>query len=221
MNTLVFVLGRLWNIIDTSEAHAVQENENSLFYFPSQIMLGINSHCTMHTFSQHKPSPHIHFQNLNIHFLQPFNPQRNKNLKLTPTSPCKLTCKGTRSPRFFPPQGFLCKVSVRVACLWWRVCSSCYILGILFFCDFLVEVVLSHSVVSDSLWPHEQYPARLLCPWDSPGKNTGAGCHFLLHGIFPTQGLKLHLLISCLGRRIVDHWATWKAYITKVPPKLK
>ena len=29
--------------------------------------------------------------------------------------------------------------------------------------------------------------ARLLCPWDSPGKNTGVGCHFLLQGIFPTQ----------------------------------
>ena len=30
--------------------------------------------------------------------------------------------------------------------------------------------------------------ARLLCPWDSPGKNTGVGCHSLLQGIFPTQG---------------------------------
>ena len=29
-------------------------------------------------------------------------------------------------------------------------------------------------------------PARLLCPWNSPGKNTGVGCHFLLQGIFPT-----------------------------------
>ena len=29
----------------------------------------------------------------------------------------------------------------------------------------------------------------LLRPWDSPGKNTGVGCHFLLQGIFPTQGL--------------------------------
>ena len=28
------------------------------------------------------------------------------------------------------------------------------------------------------------------CPWDSPDKNTGVGCHFLLQGIFPTQGLK-------------------------------
>ena len=31
---------------------------------------------------------------------------------------------------------------------------------------------------------------QALCPWDSPGKNTGVGCHFLLQGIFPTQGSK-------------------------------
>ena len=36
------------------------------------------------------------------------------------------------------------------------------------------------SVVSDSVWPHGLQPTRLLCPWDSPGKNTGVGCHFLL-----------------------------------------
>ena len=32
------------------------------------------------------------------------------------------------------------------------------------------------------------YPARILCSWNLPGKNTGAGCHFLLQGIFLTQG---------------------------------
>ena len=36
------------------------------------------------------------------------------------------------------------------------------------------------SVVSDSMQPHRRQPTRLLCPWDSPGKNTGVGCHFLL-----------------------------------------
>ena len=36
------------------------------------------------------------------------------------------------------------------------------------------------SVVSDSVQPHRQQLTRLLCPWDSPGKNTGVGCHFLL-----------------------------------------
>ena len=37
-------------------------------------------------------------------------------------------------------------------------------------------------------------PARLLCPWNSPGKNTGVGCHALLQGIFLTQGSNLNLL---------------------------
>ena len=47
------------------------------------------------------------------------------------------------------------------------------------------------SVMSDSLAPCGLWPARLLCPWDCPGKNTGVGCHFLLQGIFLTQGLNL------------------------------
>ena len=46
----------------------------------------------------------------------------------------------------------------------------------------------SRSVVSDFLRPHGLYPARLLCPWDSPGKNIGVGCHALLQGIFSNQG---------------------------------
>ena len=35
------------------------------------------------------------------------------------------------------------------------------------------------SVVSDSVWPHRWQPTRLPRPWDSPGKNTGVGCHLL------------------------------------------
>ena len=34
--------------------------------------------------------------------------------------------------------------------------------------------------MSDSVWPHRWQPNRLPRPWDSPGKNTGVGCHFLL-----------------------------------------
>ena len=44
-------------------------------------------------------------------------------------------------------------------------------------------------------------PPRLLCPWGFPGKHTGVGCHFLLQGIFLTQGLNLHLL--CLPHQQV------------------
>ena len=46
---------------------------------------------------------------------------------------------------------------------------------------------VSHLAVSISLWLHRLELARPLCPWDSPGKNTGVGCHFLLQGIFLTQ----------------------------------
>ena len=46
---------------------------------------------------------------------------------------------------------------------------------------------VSRSVTSDSLPLHGLQPARLLCLWNSSGKNTGMGSHFLLHRIFPTQ----------------------------------
>ena len=36
------------------------------------------------------------------------------------------------------------------------------------------------SLMSDSVRPHRRQPTRLLRPWDSPGKNTGVGCHFFL-----------------------------------------
>ena len=54
-----------------------------------------------------------------------------------------------------------------------------------------------------TLWPHGLRPVRLLCPWDSPGKNSGGGCHFLLRGPsrprgwsrgLPDPGLSPHLL---------------------------
>ena len=60
--------------------------------------------------------------------------------------------------------------------------------------NLLCYAVLRRSVVSNSLQPHGLQPARLLCPWDSPGKNTGVGCHSLLQGFFPTQGSNPHLL---------------------------
>ena len=46
-------------------------------------------------------------------------------------------------------------------------------------------------------------PARVLCPWNSPGKNTGGGCHALFQGIFSIQGLNLHLLHLLRCRRIL------------------
>ena len=49
------------------------------------------------------------------------------------------------------------------------------------------SVQFSSSAVSDSLRPHGLYPARLLSPWDSPGKNTRVGCRALVQGIFLIQ----------------------------------
>ena len=54
--------------------------------------------------------------------------------------------------------------------------------------------VCACSVVSDSLRPHGLWPTRLLHPWDSPVKSTEVGSHFLLQGIFLTQGLNPSLL---------------------------
>ena len=50
-----------------------------------------------------------------------------------------------------------------------------YLLGSVCCCCYKVT-----SVVSDSVRPHRRQPTRLPRPWDSPGKNTGVGCHFLL-----------------------------------------
>ena len=55
-------------------------------------------------------------------------------------------------------------------------------------------------------------PARLLCPWDSPVKNTRVGCHFLLQGIFLTEGSNPHLL--CLL-----HWQMDFLFTTASPGK--
>ena len=60
--------------------------------------------------------------------------------------------------------------------------------------------VLSSSVVSNSLQPYGLQSTRLLCPLDFSGKNIGVGCHFLLQGIFPTQGLT--------GLLCLLHWQT-------------
>ena len=68
----------------------------------------------------------------------------------------------------------------------------------------------SHGLLFANLWT-----TRLLYPRDSPGKNTKEGCHALLHGIFPTQGLNLHLL--CLL-----HWqvGSLSSLLPGKPPKV-
>ena len=67
--------------------------------------------------------------------------------------------------------------------------------------------------VSNSLEPHGLWSARLLYSLDSPGKNTGVGCYFLLQEIFPTQELNPSLLHLCNGRQILYHCTTWEAHV--------
>ena len=66
----------------------------------------------------------------------------------------------------------------------------------------------------NSLGPHGLQPARLLCSWDFPGKNTGMSSHFLLQGIFPTQGsnlvlLYLRWLLHCLSQLVATFKMIW------------
>ena len=58
--------------------------------------------------------------------------------------------------------------------------------------------------------PHGLQPARLVCPWDSTGKNTGVGCQALLQGIFPTQGLNPCLTSPALAGGFFTTSATWE-----------
>ena len=71
----------------------------------------------------------------------------------------------------------------------------------------LVFPILLFSSISLH-WLLRKVFLSVLILWDSPGKNTGVGCHFLLQGIFPTQGLNLHLLCFLYGRQILYLWAT-------------
>ena len=59
------------------------------------------------------------------------------------------------------------------------------------------------SVISVSLQPFGPSPTRLLCSWNFSGKNIGMGCHFLLQGIFPIQGLNPYYLCLLHCRQIL------------------
>ena len=72
----------------------------------------------------------------------------------------------------------------------------------------------AHPVLSDSLRTRGLQPARLLCPWDSPGKGTGVGCHTLLQEIFLTQGSNQCLLHPLHSGGFFISSATWEALIS-------
>ena len=73
--------------------------------------------------------------------------------------------------------------------------------------------------MSDSSRPHGVEPTRFLCPWDSPGKNTGVDYHALLQGIFPTQRWNpclLHLLHWQAGFFPQCHLGSPKAFLSSI-----
>ena len=83
---------------------------------------------------------------------------------------------------------------VNVDLVLWRVCVGC------------VCVCVRAQSCTTLCNPMDCSPARLLCPWDSTGENTGVGSHALLHRIFPTHGLNpclLHcrLILYSLSRK--------------------
>jgi len=53
--------------------------------------------------------------------------------------------------------------------------------------------------MSNSVQPHRRQPTRLPCPWDSPGKNTGEGCHFLLQ-----EGTYLNIIKAIYDKPTVN-----------------
>ena len=64
-------------------------------------------------------------------------------------------------------------------------------------------------------YPTVYRTTRILCVWDSPGKNTEVGCHFLLQGIFPTQGLNpgiepTPLVSPAMADGFLSTSATWE-----------
>ena len=85
--------------------------------------------------------------------------------------------------------------------------SSCFCLVFFLFFFFFFFCAMYLVVMSDSLWPYGLYTAGLLCPWDSPGKNTGVDCNFLLQGIFPTQDGICICCVSYIASRFLTHWA--------------
>ena len=87
-----------------------------------------------------------------------------------------------------------CQSWVFLLGLWFSCIPHCYIFGPFENKTSLkVKVLVSLLVVSDSAIPWT-VATRILCPWNSPGKNTGVSSHSLLQGIFPTQGSNLGLL---------------------------
>ena len=93
-------------------------------------------------------------------------------------------------------------------------------------------VQFNRSVMSYFLRPHGLQHARLLCQWDSPGKNTGVGCHFLLHLAYSRPSIytiswnatnirrEVFMKILSLERYVIKCWISHRLQIMKSAYKL-
>ena len=71
-------------------------------------------------------------------------------------------------------------ICIQVMVTWIRMAVEIHQAIWLGFLYFYVCCCWVASVVSDFVWPHRRQPIRLHRPWDTPGRNTGVRCHFLL-----------------------------------------
>ena len=91
---------------------------------------------------------------------------------------------------------------------------------LLYTCKICVRTCLVGSVLSDPLRPRGLSPARLLCPWSSPGMNTGMGCRAFFQGIFPTQRSNPCLRCPALAGKLFTSSTTREAP-PEAPPRIE
>ena len=111
----------------------------------------------------------------------------------------------SRLPSFYMDELCVCpfiRCWISTLLLYLGYCKICYSLHEDAYIIGCAKLFLSCPTLCD---PMDCSPARLLCLWDSPGKNSGVGCCTLFQGIFPTQGLNPYFLTTS---------APWEAYIT-------
>ena len=71
------------------------------------------------------------------------------------------------------------------------------------------KVKVKVTQLCPTLWPHQLQPARLFCPWNYPGQNTGMGSCSFLQGIFPSQGSNSGLLHCRQMPYHLSHQTSW------------
>ena len=78
--------------------------------------------------------------------------------------------------------------------------------------EILLLFLVAHSCLT-LWWPHGLWSTRLLCPWDFLGVNTGVGAMPSSRGSSRPRDRTRLSSVSCTGRRVLYHWATWEALV--------